>query len=238
MARHALLEFSQHAHLKVRSERSAAFGDNIMSAPVFPHEMRSLQPHYPLVFMREKNSEAYRPIALLGLEREENLFLTEAGWGALYVPLAIRMRPFLIGRGKDVNTLQIHIDLDHPRVSEIDGEALFTSEGEETEIVKSALDVLKEVHMGEQSVAPFCALLDELELIEPFTLDVTLKNGKTGQLAGLFTVAEEKLYALEGAALSRLQNAGYLQSVFMMVASLSQFAALIERKNNLVEDLI
>ncbi len=241
MARHTQLNSAAHGALRVRRDFAPALGDEVMWAPAFPYEFRQLQPHYPIVFRTDAASRSYRPIALFGFESDQNLFLSDQGWDAAYVPLAIRMRPFLIGRAADgagsAPTLEVHIDLDHPRVSDTQGEALFLEDGGLAPALQEAQDILVKVHQGEQTVAPVCALLDELGLLEPFTLDVTLKDGTSGRLAGFHTISEERLYSLNGEALGRLQAAGALQPVFMAVASLSQLSALVERRNARVAPL-
>jgi len=235
MVKHVQLNNIDHPNLRVRTGYSEVLGDNVMAAPVFPHEFRNLQPHYPIVFSKDANSGGFRPIALFGLEDGENLFLAaDNKWDTDYVPLAVRMKPFLIGVSGDASggrQMEVHIDMDHPRVSESEGERVFLEHGGHAPMLQEASKILSEVNEGEQTVAPFSALLEELELIEPFTLDIELNDGSKGRLEGYYIIAEEKLYALDGEALGRLQSAGYLQPVFMAVAALSEFRNLIDRRN-------
>ncbi len=234
MAKHSQLNSAQHKNLRIRTERSAELGDAMMACPIFPQEFRDTQAFYPIVFSKDAQSGLFRPFTLFGLEEEENLFLSDARWDAPYVPLAIRMQPFLIGfagQPGPETPMEVHIDLDHPRVSTEQGEALFHEHGGETEFLEGIASLLGSVHEGEQTVASFSAMLTELDLVEPFTLDITLDNGESGRLAGYYTIAEERLYSLAADDLGRLQEAGMLQSLFMAVASLSQFLNLITRKN-------
>lgn len=232
MVHPASLNNVDHAGLRVRTERRAELGDNAMLAPVYLHEFRRVQAHYPIVFTREGEGRRLRPLALFGLERGINLFLTADGWDASYIPLRLRMPPFLIGR-EGSGGLSVHIDLDHPRVSKSEGEPLFLVQGGNAPLLQQASETLSEVYSGEQQLEPFAAMLDELGLTEPFTLDVTLADGTQGQLAGFETLAEETLQALDGETLERLSRAGYLISLFMVAASLAQFSALIARRNAL-----
>ena len=62
-------------------------------------------------------------------------------------------------------------------------------------------------------------------------LDVEFNDGTRHSLEGLYTINEERLTALNAGALEALHAKGHLASVFMMLASLPQLAALIERKN-------
>lgn len=234
MPRPVPLNNIDHAGLRVMTGHGAAYGDARMLAPVFPYEFRNVQAYYPIVFIREQTG-GYRPVALFGLEEGQNLFLGPSGWDAPYLPVSVRMPPFLIGLAGSggERRMEVHIDLDHPRVSRDAGEALFLEHGGHSPFLRGVSELLGEIHDGEQSVKPFSALLDEMGLIEPFTLDVELNDGTRGRLAGYYTIAEEALYALPEEALGRLQAAGALQPVFMMVASLSQMLTLIERRNRL-----
>lgn len=234
MARHAQLNNVDHAKLRVRVERSEALGDAIMSSPVFPHEFRRAQAHYPLVFSKDTWTGRFRPIALFGLEKGENLFLGPegTGWDAAFLPVAVRMAPFLIGKDRQ-GRLEVHIDLGHPRVLEAgeEGEPVFLSQGGQAPVLQDATGVLAEVAEGDEASAPFCALLTELDLIEPFTLDAAMDDGSEGRLTGFYVIAEERLSALSAYALGRLGATGALLPVFMMVASVSRLEDLIARRN-------
>lgn len=229
MARHVPVNPGEHGDLKVRTARTAALGDAVMFAPVFPHEFRKVQAHYPIVFVNDADLGQVRPVALYGMEEGQNLFLTPSGWNAPYIPLATRMKPFLIGRS--TAGLQVHLDVEDARVNTYEGEALFDADGGQTAFLSEIAGVLREVHEGEQSLAQFSALLNEFALIEPFTLDVTLNDGTMGRLAGYSTIAEEALQGLNAEALGRLNAAGILQPIFMAVASMSQLLGLIDRRN-------
>jgi hypothetical protein len=61
--------------------------------------------------------------------------------------------------------------------------------------------------------------------------DIELDDGSQNRLAGFYTIHEERLAALDGAALERLNKAHYLPAIYMQIASLSNFRALIDRKN-------
>lgn len=235
MARHVQLNNIDHADLRVRTGHNKSLGDGVMSSPVFPHEFRNLQPHYPIVFAKDSASGGFRPLALFGLEDGENLFLADENkWDTDYIPLAMRMKPFLIGFSGDAaggRQMEVHIDLDDPRVSEEAGERLFLEHGGHAPYLQETSKLLGEIHDGEQSIAPFSAMLEELNLIEPFTLDITLNDGTEGRLAGYYIIAEEALAKLNGEELGRLQAAGFLPAIYMAVAALSQFRSLIDRRN-------
>ncbi|OGA97327.1 MAG: peptidase [Burkholderiales bacterium RIFCSPHIGHO2_12_FULL_69_20] len=229
MTNTVLLNNVDHHDLRLRTQRSAAWGDGVMLAHAVPAEFRELQAHYPIVFQKSADGTTFHPVALLGFQDGQNLFLDADGWDAGYLPLAIEREPFLIGR--DGGELLVHVDLDSPRLSRSDGEPLFLPHGGTTDTLERINSVLLALHEGLQATPAFVAALLAHDLLESFVLDVEQPDGSQQRLAGFYTIAEERLAALDGAALAQLHRAGHLQAVFMAVASLSNLAALIERQN-------
>lgn len=228
MARHVQLNDIDHKHLRIDTRRSAALGDDVAFVPTFPAEFRNLQAHYPIVFRKDANG-ALHPIAVLGFQEGRNLFLDGDRWDASYLPLAIERQPFLIGKGDD--DLTVHIDLDSPRVGSQIGIALFHEQGGNSEYLDRVASVLLALHNGLEGVAAFVDALLALELLESFVLDVELDDGSANRLSGFYAINEDRLRALDAAALGGLHAAGHLEPVFMAVASVANFRGLIERMN-------
>jgi len=228
MSRHAQLNNVEHRDLRVVAERGAAWGDAVMSALTFPAEFRDVQSRYPIVFQKSSDGSLH-PVALFGFEAGENLFLGADGWEPGYIPLAIQRQPFLIGMSGD-GTPMVHIDLEHPRVSETQGEALFRPHGGTTEFLEQATDILQALHDGLRTAPVFVDALLQHELLESFVLDVQLDDGEQHRLAGFYTVHEERLAQLEPDALAALHREGHLAAIYMALASLSHFRDLIDRR--------
>ncbi|MEL7185489.1 MAG: SapC family protein, partial [Pseudomonadota bacterium] len=171
----------------------------------------------------------------LGFEPDQNLFLSGDSWDASYVPAIAQRQPFLIATGKEGgdDAPVVSVDMSHPRAGKDDGELLFDDNGEPTEFLHQKVAVLEKLHRGLQHSVGFIDALLEHELLEQITFDLTFVNGDTKSLQGFYSIAEERLYQLKGDALESLNQAGYLQPVFMAVASLSRLSGLIERRNRL-----
>lgn len=228
MSNPVLLNHVEHRDLRVDARRGAAFGDDVMYAPAVPAEFRSLQAHYPIVFQRDA-AGGFHPLALFGLRQGENLFLDGERWDATYIPLAIQRQPFLIGvSGAEP---MVHVDLDHPRVRAGTGEALFQGPGIASEFLERARTTLLMLHDGILATPAFVDALQRHQLLESFVLDIRLDDGSDNRLAGFHTIDEQRLHALDGAALEQLSRDGHLLPVYMVLASLSRFRDLIERMN-------
>lgn len=229
MPRPALLNVVDHAALRVDTRHAAELGDDVMSALTFPDEFRQVQAHYPIVFAKTPDGTGFQPLALFGFEDGENLFLQGDRWDAHYVPLAVTRQPFLIGMadGEPV----IHVDLDSPRLGSSHGEPVFLEHGGSTDYLERISASLAALHQGLQATPAFVQALLAHDLLEAFVLDVTLSDGSEHRLAGFYTIHEERLAQLDAAALDALHRAGHLAAIYMAVASLSQFRALIERRS-------
>ncbi|WP_428819232.1 SapC family protein [Microbulbifer sp. MCCC 1A16149] len=237
MTNAVLLNNVEHRDLRVQTGRSAAFGDDNWYALTFPLEFRALQGQYPIFFQKDASTGAFFPLALLGLEPGENLYLHDDQWAASYLPLTIRREPFLIGRqnfvedGVQKTRRVIHIDLDSPRVNREQGEPLFLEYGGNSPFLDGVADMLEAIHHGIEQSEKFIRALQIHGLLESFTMDITLDNGEANQLKGFYTIDEERLRALNAEDLNELHQAGFLEAIYMVLASQSQVRRLIDEKN-------
>lgn len=237
MANQVLLDNVAHKNLRIITTRSARYGDNIANTSVFPSEFRRVQAEYPIVFREDASEGYFEPVAMLGLEGGENLFLEDDTWNARYVPLMIQRQPFLIGfqqhteGGVPVKEAVIYIDMNSPRISESEGEAVFLEHGGVSPYLEHVTSVLKAINEGHKYNKGFSDALIKYELLEPFALEVELNNGSKFKLLGFHTIDEEKLNALDGDALESLHSRGYLEHIYMTMASIANFSVLIQEKN-------
>jgi hypothetical protein len=237
MTQHVLLNSVEHKHIKVNTARSEALGDNLWFCPTFPAEFRPAQTYYPIFFHKDSQTGKFYPITLFGFKDNENLFLNEDGWDAGYIPLAVQRQPFLIGQQRfvedGVEQIQrvIHIDLDNPRVNETTGEALFLEFGGNTDYLDQVADMLETLHHGMSDAELFVDTLLTLDLIESVNIDVQLNDGSKHQMIGFYTISEETLNQLTGEQLASLHQNGYLQAIYMMIASQTRIRDLLNRKN-------
>ncbi len=236
MTKLVLLNNVDHKALRVIIRRAAAYGDALMYAPTFPAEFRSIQSCYPIVFQKRGDTGQFQPLALLGFEEGENLFLGNAGWDATYIPMSVERLPFFIGGQRspepgDAPRRVIHIDLDHPRVSNSEGELLFREYGGTTDYLDGINAMLDKLDQGMAAAPAFVEALLAHDLLESFVLDVILKDGSENRLAGFYTINEERLRALGSTAVSQLHSQDFLEPLYMVIASLSHLRDLIDRRN-------
>ena len=236
MARHAVLDNVAHKDLKIKTGYSAEYGDSINSVLVFPTEFVHVQREYPILFRKDPGGQ-FQAVAMLGLDKDENLFLEGNRWNARYVPAVQQRGPFLIGfrkneqGGEVVHEPVIHIDLDHPRVSQGEGEPLFLRHGGNSPYLERANRMLQIIYRGTAAVAPMFAAFEEAGILEAMEIEVALDDRVKYQVPGFVTISEQRLAKLDGAQLERLNKTGFLHFALFALASLANINWLIELKN-------
>jgi hypothetical protein len=75
------------------------------------------------------------------------------------------------------------------------------------------------------------AAFTALDLIEPVKVEIQYTTDEHYDLLGLHTINEEKLRALDGDSLFKLNQAGFLQGAFLVIASVTNVKKLIDMKH-------
>ena len=236
MAKQVLLNNVDHHDLKVVPRFGPEFGDSVNLVPVFPTEFEALQREFPILFQASEGG-GYQAVALLGLDRDENLFLSGDRWQTRYVPAVQRRGPFSIvfQQREDGGELRrepmIHVDLDDPRIGRETGFPLFLPHGGNAPFLDEVVEVLRTIYDGFDIAEPLFAALAALELIEPVDIEIELGEGRTYRLPDFHSVSAARLAALDGAGLERLHRSGFLAIAFHALSSLGNIPRLIELKN-------
>lgn len=232
MPNYVLVNPEAHGDIRINTKRSAELGDRVQLAMTFPNEFRSVQGCYPILF--QKSDDHFHPVALFGFERGENLFLSDSGWNADYVPAMIRKEPFLIGtqdNAEEKAARVLSMDLDSPRVNTEEGEALFGPLGTMTPFLEEQANMLEALYEGQRQSRIFVKALLDQDLLESVTMDITLNDNSRHSLIGFYTINEEKLAELSAETLHLMNRNDMLMPLFMVLASLSNLQRLVDLKN-------
>jgi hypothetical protein len=230
-----LLNNIEHHDLHVALGHSAAFGDAVNQTLIFPTEFEDAQREYPILFQRADDGR-YQAVVLLGLDRDENLYLEQNGWTGRYVPAIHQRGPFLIGfqEREGHREPMIHVDLDHPRIHRGEKEGsqpLFLAQGGNAPYLDHEIRVLRVIHDGLEVGQSMYAAFEEHQLIEPVRLQISLDETTRYDLTDYYTIGAERLQQLDGAALEKLHRAGFLRAAFNVVQSMGNISRLIDMKN-------
>jgi hypothetical protein len=229
VTRPVLLDNVDHQHLRVIERASSETSVN--QTLVVPSEFEQLQREYPILFRRNADGD-FQAVAILGLDRGENLFLKDGEWVTRYIPATLRRGPLILGVGDEgrAGDESIIIDLDDPRVSESEGEPLFLPQGGAAPFLQQAADALRTAHQGLEHSHAMFASFTELDLIQAVEINVEIGDGTRYRLPGFFTVGTERFAGLSGDALEKLNRSGFLAAAIHARSSLGNINRLIELK--------
>jgi len=227
------LDNVEHASLRVTPCGSPEL-DNVNQALVVPAEFEEIQREYP-IFIRKDQDGQFLTVALLGLEKGENLFLDEGRWISRYVPASHSRGPFYLGvrETEELQTgreLAVHIDLDDARVGTVEGEPLFREHGGNSAYLDHVTSRLHLIHEGLAVAPQMLAAFDELGLIQPIDAEVQLDDGTCYHLRSMLTIGMKQFQALPSDALERLHRSGFLAPAVFIRSSLPNLNRLVELK--------
>ncbi len=222
-----LLNNVDHRDLRVAVGHHARYGDAINQTRVFPAEFEELQREYAILLRRDDQGQ-FLATVLLGLDPDENLFLSGEQWDARYVPATRARGPFSIGVD-DHGEPMIHVEPDHPRVQPA-GEPVFREHGGNSPLLDHVSAMLQRIYTGLEREQALYAALDDAGLLTPATLQLELGEGRRYNLPDHWTVDADRLAALDGDALARLHRDDHLRPAIWVASSLGNIRHLLDRK--------
>ncbi|MDF3013955.1 MAG: peptide transporter permease [Cellvibrio sp.] len=234
-----------HEHLRVNPRFAAGLGDNLVSTITYMTEFSDVQKEYPILCRKSPDTGEYQAIVFFGLQKDENLFLTEVdsanqrhlGWRADYVPAVIARGPFSIGiqreivNGSELHKPIVHIDMSHPKATAEDGQALFLENGGHSRYLHHISKVLDTINDGMHLTKLMFDAFAKYQLLDDVVLDIEFQNQEKLKITGFETINVDKLSRLNGAALEELNRSGFLQAAYFIAASMSNVRKLIDLKN-------
>jgi hypothetical protein len=194
----------------------------VLNAVEFPHAART----YPIVFTTVEPRAA---IAVLGLEGQENLFVTEAGtWQPnAYVPAYVRRYPFILMEQPEKNEYVLCIDEDANLLSTSEERPLFKDDAP-TQVVQDALSFCREFQEQTAATGAFVTELVKHDLLVQNEARIALNSGKQMTLRDFNVVDETKFNALPDEVFLEWRRRGWLHLVYCHLLSMANWANLVE----------
>ncbi|HEX4042040.1 MAG TPA: SapC family protein [Xanthobacteraceae bacterium] len=213
-----------HGKKHLKPVTSFEFARNMAVVRILAGEAAQVALNFPIVFINENNTIA--PFALLGLGKEENLFVSDQGqWLASYVPALLRRYPFFMGKASESDNLALLIE--DTFLSDNEGELLFgPDEGEPKGPVARAIQLLTEIAGQDTRTAALTKVFVDNGLIEPFPLQVTRGATSPVNLTGINVINETKLNSLSDDKFLELRRSGALGLAYTHLLSMGQIARL------------
>jgi hypothetical protein len=224
----------RHAKTRIREMKGFGFAAKFHIAYVTMHEFARAAAVYPIVFVEDKDKDVFRPVALLGLEAGENLFVgADGAWDASYVPAIIRRYPFALAATGSEGQFTICIDEGSELVSDSDGNPLFDDKGEPTQVIENVKRYLAELQQMDQLTQQFSAWLKANNMLTPLNMRVR-DHDKVKNIAGCYVVNEERLNNLSDERFLELRGQRFLPAIYAQLMSLAQVDRLMRLKDKRV----
>ena len=222
----------QHQNLKVANQRDLSHVASQHIAPINVREFPQASTSYPIVLIKDPESERYRTVVMLGLEAGENLYHEEKKWQAIYIPHSISLVPFSLGLDPEQEkTFTACIDLDSPFVGEDKEQALYDADGNDTEYFKGIQEQLGRLYDNEVANENFVKILLENDLLQELELNIAFNNEEKKKLVGIFGINEEKLHGLSDEKALEFYKSGLFMPIHAMLASAGQVNRLAQLRN-------
>ena len=178
---------------------------------------------YPIGFIQ--SAKGYQLVGIQGFDAGVNLQVAASGkWNSPYLPRVYRVQPFLLVSTNDGNKA-LCIDETAALIEPTGGESIYGTDGELAPKVAETVRMLVDFERDRAATDTICALLAELELIEPWEIVVN-KGKEQNKIQGLFRISEARLNQLEGSQLERLRNQGGLVVAYCQLLSMQNLPKL------------
>jgi hypothetical protein len=222
----------RHAHSRIRPLPNFLFARGFHLAAVTMQEFVRASAFYPIVFIDDRQQDGFRPVALLGLDGGENLFVNAVAgeWtkGA-YIPGILRRYPFALAATPVGDEFAICVDESSGLIGADDGLPLFDEAGAPTETLENVRRFLSEFQQMEVSTALFCSFLSSNNLLRPLSLRVHVA-GASRDISGCYAVNEERLDSVSDALFLEMRAKHYLAPLYAHLSSLPQLERLVRLK--------
>jgi hypothetical protein len=202
------------------------------AVPISYSEFASACRDYPLAFVSTDSGRSFSPVAVLGIAAGENLFVRDGRWEtSVYLPAYLRRYPFCMSRVRlnAVEQADRMICIEKAFFSD-DGERMFDDKGAPVSAWLPIEKLLRDYEADIDLAVEMCAILSDYALLEPFSLQASLKSGPMS-FGGMYRVDEKRLEFLNAAQHKTLLRKGITGRIYAHLISLENFARLIARKD-------
>jgi hypothetical protein len=227
----------RHAAKKIRLTTDFQFASRFHVAYVTAHEFARAASIYPIVFLEDKENDEFRPVALMGLDAGENLFVDAAGqWDAPYIPAIIRRYPFALSKADEADRYVVCVDEASDLLSDTDGAPMFDEAGNPTQVIDNVKRYLGELQQMDLMTKAFSQFMVQNNLLTPLNMRVNAAN-QVRNITGCYVINEERLNNFTDAKFLEVRQKGYLPAVYAHLISLSQIERLAALKKRRADAL-
>jgi hypothetical protein len=231
----SILTSDQHRSVAVDTRARPEYGDTVNRAVALSAEFNELHREFPLLLRKTSEAPGFVAHAILGFEKDENLFVEGDRWTSTFIPATLARGPFSLGyiRAEDGGNapagMKVMIDEQHPRLR-ADGQPVFLPLGGETPYLEGIKRVLQTVDAGLRADHLLYRELVAMDLLEEVKIQISVFPELRYDFDGYHSINQEKLAALNAEQLLKLHRSGLLGLVYFLISSLGNFQKLVNLK--------
>ncbi len=229
------LNREDHKDLRLKAVPNIRFAKNTHSVPLTGAEFGVAARDLLIVFAGNSVADS-GPIALLGLRKDEKLYIDAEGQWArdTYIPAFVRRYPFVLAEkpaAEDGEDFTVFLDESYEGFNKTEGERLFNEDGTDAELLTNAVNFLGEFQQNIARTKKFMEHLVKNDLLEPRNVQLQKggEGGKAINLNGLYVINEDKLRALDATTTHELLVDGVLGWAYAHLLSLGNIDRLAAR---------
>ncbi len=225
-----ILNKEAHKTMKVKQDKTFSHAKNKHISVLQVHEIVSAAACYPVVFVKDAETGAFRVVAMLGLAPQENLFYSADGWSTSYIPTSLMGYPFLISSDS-----LVCVDTNNDLVNEREGNSLFNDDGSESAYLNDVKELLGTFNSQAPTTKAFIDYVAEKKLLSPLNLTIRVSDKNDGAygLNGVYAIDNKVLHELSDSDFLELQRKNYLFPIFSHLTSLGIISTLVQKKSRL-----
>lgn len=220
------LDSNKHGELGIKADADYSFAKGANAVMLTALEFALASRSYPIAFT---SHDPPTPVAILGLRRNENLFVKDGAWeDRAYIPAYVRRYPFAFLENEDKSRLILCVDTNANAVSK-DAEEKFFDGKKPSEFTKKALEFCTSFQTQHQVTKTLCGTLKKHDLLVNRQAEVTLADGEKTAVTDFLVVDEQKLNDLPDEDFLEFRKNGLLPFLYFHLMSLSNFRDLATR---------
>src|SRR3982750_2643756 len=206
----SILTSDQHRSVAVDTRARPEYGDVVNRALALSAEFNELHREYPLLLRKTDEAPGFVAHAILGFEKDENLFVEGDRWTSTFIPATLARGPFSVGyvraEGEETTPagsrremkaeMKVMIDDQHPRLR-ADGQPVFLPLGGESPYLEGIKRVLQTVDAGLRVDRVLYRELVAMDLLEEVKIQISVFPELRYDFGGYHTIDQQKFAALD-----------------------------------------
>ncbi|EJF07418.1 SapC [Thiovulum sp. ES] len=205
------------------------FASEVGAIAVSFRETAEASKYYPIMFIKE--SDGFSAIAILGADKDKNLFIDKNGkWLTRYIPSMIRLYPFAFSKASaDAKTISIAYDTESKLVNAKKGETFFKDDQTLSVYGEKIKNGAEELYNDISVLKNITKELERLQLLTPIDISFGKKDKAQHRITGIYQVDPEKLNKLSDTEVLNLTKIGGMNLINNHLNSLSNFDELVNK---------